>query len=215
MFKRVLSMLEGLNAMSLALGVIIGGAIGKVVGSLTSDVLMPLISLVIPGGSWRTAEIALSRDAAGQVVNAIKLGTFLYHGGKMAKSNVDVRHLDRGKVEKTSGDKVKQVIKVKVGIEQELGKKIARLLKDSKLKVQAAIQGDVVRVQDRGLPNLRSKRRGELVAMLMIHVPKKVTERQRQLLEEYAKTEKVDVRKSHEGGFWQKMKDLKDSLTGT
>ena len=75
-------------------------------------------------------------------------------------------------------------------------------------------QGDVVRVQDRGLPNLRSRRRGELVAMLMIHVPKKVTERQRQLLEEYAKTEKVDVRKSHEGGFWQKMKDLKDSLTG-
>jgi molecular chaperone DnaJ len=75
-------------------------------------------------------------------------------------------------------------------------------------------QGDVVRVQDRGLPNLRSKRRGELVAMLMIHVPRKLTDRQRQLLEEYAKTEKVDVRKSHEGGFWQKMKDLKDSLTG-
>jgi molecular chaperone DnaJ len=76
-------------------------------------------------------------------------------------------------------------------------------------------QGDTVRVQDRGLPNLRTKRRGELVAMLMIHVPKKLTERQRQLLEEFAKTEKVDVRKSHEGGFWQKMKDLKDSLTGT
>lgn len=76
-------------------------------------------------------------------------------------------------------------------------------------------QGDTVRVQDRGLPNLRTKRRGELVAMLMLHVPKKLTERQRQLLEEFAKTEKVDVRKSHEGGFWQKMKDLKDSLTGT
>jgi molecular chaperone DnaJ len=76
-------------------------------------------------------------------------------------------------------------------------------------------QGDTVRVQDRGLPNLRSKRRGELVAMLMIHVPKKLTERQRQLLEEFAKTEKVDVRRSHEGGFWQKMKNLKDSLTGT
>ncbi|MFM7808802.1 MAG: DnaJ C-terminal domain-containing protein, partial [Planctomycetota bacterium] len=76
-------------------------------------------------------------------------------------------------------------------------------------------QGDTVRVQDRGLPNLRTKRRGELVAMLMIHVPKRLTERQRQLLEEFAKTEKVDVRKSHEGGFWQKMKDLKDSLTGT
>jgi len=76
-------------------------------------------------------------------------------------------------------------------------------------------QGDLVRVADRGLPNLRTRHRGDLVAMLMIHVPKKLTERQRQLLEEYAKTEKVDVRKSHEGGFWQKMKDLKDSLTGT
>jgi len=79
----------------------------------------------------------------------------------------------------------------------------------------ASQQGDTVRIQDRGLPNLRTRRRGELVAMLMIHVPKKLTERQRQLLEEFAKTEKVDVRKSHEGGFWQKMKDLKDSLTGT
>jgi molecular chaperone DnaJ len=83
------------------------------------------------------------------------------------------------------------------------------------IEVKAGSQhGDVVRVQDRGLPNLRSKRRGELVAMLMIHVPRKLNERQRQLLEEYARTEKVDVRKSHEGGFWQKMKDLKDSLTG-
>ena len=76
MLKRILSMLEGLNAMSLALGVIIGGAIGKVVGSLTSDVLMPLISLVIPGGSWREAEIVLRRGADGQVVNAVKLGSF-------------------------------------------------------------------------------------------------------------------------------------------
>jgi large conductance mechanosensitive channel len=76
-FKRIMSMLEGLNALSLALGVIIGGAIGKVVGSLTSDVLMPLFSLIIPGGSWRTAEIVLARDTAGAAVNAIKLGTFL------------------------------------------------------------------------------------------------------------------------------------------
>lgn len=77
MFKRLLAMLEGLNAMSLALGVIIGGAIGKVVGSLTSDVLMPLISMVIPGGSWRTAEIVLKKSETGEVLNAIKLGTFL------------------------------------------------------------------------------------------------------------------------------------------
>lgn len=77
MLKRFMSMLEGLNAMSLALGVIIGGAIGKVVGSLTSDVLMPVISMVIPGGSWRTAEIVLKKSDAGEVLNAIKLGTFL------------------------------------------------------------------------------------------------------------------------------------------
>jgi len=76
MLKRLMSMLEGLNAMSLALGVIIGGAIGKVVGSLTSDVLMPLISMVIPGGSWRTAEFVLRRNELGEPVNAIKAGTF-------------------------------------------------------------------------------------------------------------------------------------------
>jgi large conductance mechanosensitive channel len=77
MLKKIMAMLEGLNAMSLALGVIIGGAIGKVVGSLTSDVLMPLVSMVIPGGSWRNAELVLKRSDAGEVVNAIKLGTFL------------------------------------------------------------------------------------------------------------------------------------------
>ena len=71
-----MTLLEGLNAMSLALGVIIGGAIGKVVGSLTSDVLMPIVSLVIPGGSWRTAEFVLKRDDAGAVVNSIKAGSF-------------------------------------------------------------------------------------------------------------------------------------------
>jgi large conductance mechanosensitive channel len=77
MFQRIMSMLEGLNAMSLALGVIIGGAIGKVVSSLTSDVLMPVISMVIPGGSWREAQIVLKRGDAGAVVNSIRLGTFL------------------------------------------------------------------------------------------------------------------------------------------
>jgi large conductance mechanosensitive channel len=76
MLKKVVQMLEGLNAMSLALGVIIGGAVGKVVGSLTSDILMPLVSLVIPGGSWRNAEIVLTRDAAGATTNAIKVGVF-------------------------------------------------------------------------------------------------------------------------------------------
>ena len=65
---------------------------------------------------------------------------------KLTKRNVDVRYLDKGDVQKVGGDKVKQVIKVRNGIETEQAKKITRLLKDSKLKVQAAIQGDAVRV---------------------------------------------------------------------
>ena len=65
---------------------------------------------------------------------------------KLTKRNVDVRFLDAGDVQKMGGDKVKQVIKVRNGNESELGKKIQRLIKDSKLKVQAAIQGDSVRV---------------------------------------------------------------------
>ncbi len=66
---------------------------------------------------------------------------------KMAKRNVDVRFLDIGKVEKIGGDKVKQVIKVKNGIESDTAKKIQRIIKDSKIKVQASIQGDALRVQ--------------------------------------------------------------------
>ena len=66
--------------------------------------------------------------------------------GKLAKRSIDVRSLDFGKPEKMSGDKLKQVVTVKVGVEQELGKKIVKLLKDSKLKVQGSIQGDAVRV---------------------------------------------------------------------
>ena len=66
---------------------------------------------------------------------------------KLSKRNVDARFLDReSKVEKIGGDKVKQLVKVKAGIESELAKKIQQLVKGSKIKVQAAIQGDTVRV---------------------------------------------------------------------
>ncbi len=65
---------------------------------------------------------------------------------KLTKAGVDARFLDVGKVEKIGGDKVKQVVKVKNGIETEDAKKITRLIKDSKIKVQASIQGDAVRV---------------------------------------------------------------------
>jgi hypothetical protein len=65
---------------------------------------------------------------------------------KLTKRSVDVRFLDAAKVEKIGGDKVKQVVTVRNGIEGDVGKKIQQAIKGSKLKVQAAIQGDAVRV---------------------------------------------------------------------
>ena len=62
------------------------------------------------------------------------------------KRNIDVSCLDKGKIEKISGNKVKQTVTVKTGVETELAKKIVKLIKDSKLKVQASIQGEAVRV---------------------------------------------------------------------
>jgi len=66
---------------------------------------------------------------------------------EMEKKEPDcTKRLDDQAIQKISGDKVKQELKIKIGIESELAKKIVKLLKDSKLKVQVAIQGDAVRV---------------------------------------------------------------------
>jgi cyclic-di-GMP-binding protein len=65
---------------------------------------------------------------------------------KFAKREIDVRFLDYGKVERIGGDKVKQVVTIRHGVTGEAGKRIQRLIKDSKLKLQGAIQGDLVRV---------------------------------------------------------------------
>jgi uncharacterized protein YajQ (UPF0234 family) len=65
---------------------------------------------------------------------------------KLAKRGVDTRSLKNADPEKVSGNKVKQVVTVRTGVEQDLAKKIQRAIKDSKLKVQASIQGDAVRV---------------------------------------------------------------------
>ena len=65
---------------------------------------------------------------------------------KLVKRGIDIRSLDVGDIEKVSGAKVKQKVTVKVGVETELAKKIIRILKDSKLKVQGSIQGETVRV---------------------------------------------------------------------
>ena len=65
---------------------------------------------------------------------------------RMAKRNIDVRCLELGAVEKISGDKAKRLVTVKTGIAQEKAKQIQKLIKDSKLKVQGSIQGDLVRI---------------------------------------------------------------------
>jgi uncharacterized protein YajQ (UPF0234 family) len=65
---------------------------------------------------------------------------------KLAKRDVDVRFLDYGSIERVGGDKVKQVITVRHGVPTDAAKKIVKLLKDAKMKVQSSIQGDAVRV---------------------------------------------------------------------
>jgi uncharacterized protein YajQ (UPF0234 family) len=86
-------------------------------------------------------EIVLTGDADFQLQQILDVLQ-----GKLTKQDVDVKFLDKGEVQKIGGDKVKQVVKVRSGIESEQAKKIQKLIKDSKLKVQAAIQGDAVRV---------------------------------------------------------------------
>ena len=74
----------------------------------------------------------------GQVMDVLR--------ARLAKRNVDVRSLEPGTVEKISGDKVKQPVKVRVGIAQDKARTLVKLIKDAKLKVAASIQGDAVRV---------------------------------------------------------------------
>lgn len=86
-------------------------------------------------------EVTLYADAEFQLdqVNDILVN-------KLSKRGVDVRCMEYGKLEKVSGNKVKKVLTVKEGLETEMAKKIVRIIKDSKLKVQASIQGESVRV---------------------------------------------------------------------
>jgi uncharacterized protein YajQ (UPF0234 family) len=65
---------------------------------------------------------------------------------RLAKRGVDIRCLSREKVEKIGGDKIRQTVIARAGVEAELAKKLQRLIKDSRLKVQASIQGESLRV---------------------------------------------------------------------
>jgi len=78
---------------------------------------------------------------------------------------------------------------------------------ETEIRIKPGTQhGETFRVKGEGLPNLRSKQRGDLVAVLLIEVPKKLTSRQEQLLREYAETEDHDVM-PHNKSFWEKIKE--------
>lgn len=67
------------NVLALAVAVIVGGAVGKVVSSLAADVIMPLISIVLPHGDWRLAKYILSETVGPDgktAVNSLNYGTF-------------------------------------------------------------------------------------------------------------------------------------------
>ncbi len=67
------------NVLALAVAVIVGGAVGKVVSSLAADIIMPLIGMVLPSGEWRSAKWILGKTVGAdgkEVVNAISYGTF-------------------------------------------------------------------------------------------------------------------------------------------
>ncbi len=60
------------NAVALAIGVVIGAAVSKLVGTLVSGIFMPLLSLVLPGGSWREWKVPLGSEG-----NALAIGEVL------------------------------------------------------------------------------------------------------------------------------------------
>lgn len=75
---------------------------------------------------------------------------------KLVKRNVALKALDYGKVEAAAQGTVRQLIKVKQGISQDVAKKIVKAIKDSKIKVQASIQGDQVRVVGKDKDDLQA-----------------------------------------------------------
>ncbi len=85
---------------------------------------------------------------------------------KLSKRGVDIGCLEADKVEVVGGNKARQEMTVRQGIETELAKKIVKLIKDSKIKVQAAIQGDRVRIT--------GKKRDDLQTVIALLRPQKL-----------------------------------------
>jgi uncharacterized protein YajQ (UPF0234 family) len=81
--------------------------------------------------------------------------------GKVVKRSIDVKALDFGKPEQAGGDMLRQEVKIAEGIDTDIARKVVKVIKDKKLKVQAAIQGDEVRVSGKKRDELQ-----EVIALL-------------------------------------------------
>jgi uncharacterized protein YajQ (UPF0234 family) len=75
---------------------------------------------------------------------------------KMVKRSLSLKILDYGKVEQASGGRVRQVVKLKQGIPEELAKQISKRIRDDFKKVTPQIQGDAVRVQAKNKDDLQA-----------------------------------------------------------
>lgn len=104
----------------------------------------------------KSTELRLSCDAESRLDSMLDI---LF--GKLLKRGIELGSLDQGKREPAGGMQLKQTIKVKQGLEQEKAKQIIKLIKDSKLKVEAQIQDKQVRVTGKKIDDLQ-----EVIALL-------------------------------------------------
>jgi len=74
---------------------------------------------------------------------------------KLAKRGISLKNMEYGKLEPASGGTVRQKVKLKQGISQDIAKKINTMIKDTKLKVQSQIQGDQIRVSGKNRDDLQ------------------------------------------------------------
>jgi uncharacterized protein YajQ (UPF0234 family) len=100
-------------------------------------------------------EITLTADSEFQLEQMLDILK-----GKMVKRNVDAKSLEIGELQK-SGKQVFQVLTIQQGLEADMSRKIVKLIKDSKSKVQTAIQGEKLRVTGKKRDDLQ-----EVIAML-------------------------------------------------
>ena len=129
------------------------------------------------------------------------------NGGPRGDLHVVIR-VDQHDLFVRDGDDI--ILKMPISFTQAaLGSKVKvpTLDGEEEIVIKAGSQhGDMIRVQGMGLPNLRSQRRGNLLVVILIEVPKKLSTKQEEILREYAETEDREVM-PHAKGFWDKIKE--------